>query len=87
MEYTPVQVRILNLFADGQPHTSREICDAIDDMCSHKNMRTHLMLLRKKLEKIGENILCTVQGREKHGLGGLKLRYVHVSRLVSTSKE
>lgn len=78
---TPVQQRIMRVFSDGREHTSAEIREAIDSMCSGNNMRTHLRILRIKLREVNEDILCTVQGRERNSPGGLKLRYVHVSRI------
>lgn len=88
LNLTPIQERILNLFKDGLPHTRQEICDAVDSegFCSPKNMRTHLSILRRKLQTNQEDIVCVIQGRENGAPKGLMFRYMHVGRpyFVST---
>ena len=61
-DYTPTQQRILLLLSDGLPHTREEIRECIDTMSSNANIRTHLTILRKKLEGVGQAILYEFQG-------------------------
>jgi DNA-binding response OmpR family regulator len=58
-EYTPTQVRMLALLADGRMHTKEELQLCLSDELSGFNaVRIHLTYLRKKLRPIGQDILC-----------------------------
>lgn len=62
-DYTPTQQRILLLLSDGLPHTREEMLGCInDELSSMRNLRTHLVLLRKKLNMVGQSILYEFQG-------------------------
>lgn len=59
MRFTPTQQRILDILSDGMPHHRSELHRCLnDDMSSTKVLRGHIYLLREKLLKRGENILC-----------------------------
>ncbi len=59
IRFTPTQLRIVQLLADGKRHTSDEIHKLLWDETSDKNaIRFHISLARKTLRLIGEDIVC-----------------------------
>lgn len=65
MDFTPTQVRILEVLKDGMPHRPNELRDCLnDEACVQSNLRAHLTFLRKKLRRMGQDIICECgQGR------------------------
>ncbi len=62
--YSPTQQRILNLLADGKPHSKDEIHELLeDDLAPVSAIHFHITQLRKKLEGRGQNILCVLHRR------------------------
>lgn len=75
-EYTPTEQRILNLLADGLPHTRIEVFQCLwDDMGNLSNIRFHLSRLRGKLHRLGETIVCEIRNR--------RICYRHIRLLQS----
>lgn len=74
-KYSPIQQRLLTVLSDGLEHHRNDLMPCIgDELTTVKNMRNHIRLLRRKLQPIGEDILCVWTS---HGF-----RYRHV-RLLS----
>ncbi len=54
-----VPQRMLNLLADGRPHTAQELHGCLEDELGPvSNIEVHLSILRKALETRGEDITC-----------------------------
>lgn len=70
LKFTPTQQKIIDLLADGRPHTKEEIYAAIgyDDLCLEDdpvkaiNLRNHVSKLRKILEPVGQDVVCISTG-------------------------
>jgi len=76
-EFTPVQRRMLEVLADGRPHTPLELhACLVDELGPVSNIKFHLTTIRKKLRPRGEDIICEIHNRKMH--------YRHV-RLISNS--
>lgn len=79
--FTPTEKAIMNVLADGQPHTPEELHSCLpDDLGPRSNIHPHITNIRKRLNLIGEDIgTAYVKG---------KLHYRHVRLLDSaTSKD
>lgn len=58
-EFTPTQVKILAVLADGLPHVRDELSACMpDELAKRGSVRMHLYDLRKRLKKRGETIVC-----------------------------
>ena len=77
IRYTPTEQKILDILADGRPHSREELKKLLPDgeMNGKKALPGHITNLRKKLNPIGESVLCELHKRQIH--------YRHV-RLIST---
>lgn len=59
--FTPTEVRILNVLADGQPHPVAELMKCLDDELAERvNLQMHISRIRKKLAPVGQWIVCQV---------------------------
>ena len=57
--FTPTQRCMLDVLADGMPHTRQELFACLqDDLSPLRNIRAHITFLRKKLAPHGQNIIC-----------------------------
>ncbi len=57
--FTPIQRAMLDVLADGHPHTREELHACLyDDMGAMSNIRAHLTNLRKKLRPAGRDVAC-----------------------------
>ena len=57
--FTPTQRAILNVLADGQPHTREELHACLpDELGAVSNIKRHLSAMRKVLRLRDEDILC-----------------------------
>jgi hypothetical protein len=78
--WTPTEARILAHMADGEPHLRDELRRLLPDELAAKGaFLKHVCLMRKKLEPLGETILCQV-------IGG-RYYYRHVRLLRSHNRE
>jgi hypothetical protein len=67
MEFTGVRKKMVDLLADGLPHTRHELHACLsDELGPMKNISAHLAFIRKKLRTIGEDILCEFVARRMH---------------------
>ncbi len=72
----PTKQRILEMLADGLPHTKAELMTCFeDDMAPVSSLFTHISSLRKDLRPIGQDIICEYIRRRTH--------YRHVRLLAS----
>lgn len=76
MEWTPTQRRILDVLSDGRGHPKKELLKCLDAHTCPEVLAVHITLIRKKLLKIGQNILSVNSGT--HGF-----LYMHVRLLAS----
>lgn len=75
-EFTPTQTKILNLLADGKPHTKNEVRMTIgDEFTSDATLRMHISNIRIRLKNRCEDIVCRIDQRRAY--------YQHV-RLISS---
>lgn len=57
-----VPQRMLNLLADGRPHTAQELHGCLDDELGPvSNIQMHISNIHKALEPRGEDITCRVR--------------------------
>lgn len=59
VRFTPTQLRIVQLLADGKPHSRKEIHELLwDETSDMTTIRYHISLARKSLALLGETIVC-----------------------------
>ena len=62
--FTPTERRILSLLSDGLPHKRKEVHGCLDDdLAAMAAIRWHIMNLRTKLRRSGQDIVCELVGR------------------------
>ena len=61
--FTPTELRILEVLSDGKAHPRKELIEAIDELAEKSTLKVHLSNLRKKLLNNGQNVLCTLVNR------------------------
>lgn len=77
--YTPTQQSILNVLADGRPHSRDELIGCLeDDFANRKNLNVHLANLRARIRPVGRDIVCELVNR--------RICYRHVM-LISNGSE
>lgn len=75
-ELTTIQSRMLEILADGMPHTRQELHGCLnDELGALANIKPHIHLIRKKLIPIGETLICEIVHR--------RICYRHVRLLPS----
>jgi DNA-binding response OmpR family regulator len=80
IDYTPTEARILSVLSDGGRHSRDEIHACLNDNLSGPGTsRVHIHNLRKKLQALGEDIVCEM-------LFGRKRCYRHVRLLIPRDK-
>lgn len=86
--FTPTQVLILELLADGQPHAAQEIKDvALDSLSELGALYVHIFHLRRRLAPRGETILTEYRrSGSEHTVRGTRFYYRWV-RLLSAPSE
>lgn len=78
MEFTPTELRMLEVLSDGRQHTRKELHACLyDELSSLKTVKFHVSTLRKKLERRGETIVCVLNNG---------VHYRHVRLLASAYK-
>ncbi len=78
---TPTQTRMLEVLADGLPHTRQELHKCLNDELSPLTaIHDPISKLRKVLRPIGQDIVCELAPNK----GGIKYR--HVRLLGSTNQ-
>ncbi len=79
--WTPTQLRILEVLSDGRRHKKVELLECIGDNIFDSRalatMRVHINRIKKKLEERGETIVCVDLGRTS--------QYQHVRLLPSAN--
>ncbi|HYE70380.1 MAG TPA: helix-turn-helix domain-containing protein [Aquabacterium sp.] len=67
LQFTPAQQRIVDLMADGLPHTKEELRRTLwDDLASTVTAQVHLCHIRKKLRTAGCDVLIQYLGNRLH---------------------
>ena len=52
--FTPTEQRLLSILADGLPHSSVELFDAVpDELAQLTAVKAHIWCIRQKLRKLG----------------------------------
>ena len=65
--YTPTQKRILDLLADGLPHSRYEIHACLDDELSAlRAIRRHISVIRQSHRAKDQDIVCEIYNRTVH---------------------
>ena len=65
MDFTPTQKRLLDMLADGMPHSNYELLQCLnDDMASIGTVRAHIYYLRTRLRPKGFDIIAHRAGRD-----------------------
>ena len=65
--YTPIERKLLDVLADGQPHTRDELMKAHGDIIvARQAIQGHLSRIRKRLRPQGLDILCVLRHRRIH---------------------
>jgi hypothetical protein len=61
--YTATERRMLKVLADGKPHKAEQLRRCLsDDLGEVCNIAPHLSNLRRKLRRVGEEIICRKYG-------------------------
>lgn len=64
--FTPTQRRMLEVLADGQPHTKKELhACLVDELGPLSNVEFHISEIRRAIKPFGEDILCVFFKRKK----------------------
>ena len=67
MKFTRTERRMMEILADGLPHSRRELHACLpDELGALKNIWTHLSRIRKKVRLKGEEIVCVIHNRTVH---------------------
>lgn len=75
-KFTPTQQAMLDVLADGLPHTFDELhACLLDDLSQISTIQFHISNLRKVLRPLGQDIICEVANRRKY--------YRHIRLLLS----
>jgi len=60
IHFTPTENRLLRIFSDGRLHTVEELLSALDDdLAEWKQLKDHIVRLRKKIKPMGQDIMNT----------------------------
>lgn len=63
--FTPIQMKILELLADGERHARKEVMGCLNDELGHsRNIYPHVKVLRERLRAYGQYVVCELSGRE-----------------------
>lgn len=78
IQFTPTEQRIFKILEDGMPHLREDLYPCIEDQLADMPvvLNVHIGRMRRKLETIGQDILCILRHR--------KIGYQQV-RLLSSS--
>ena len=80
-KFTKTEEKILTILADGKRHVTRDVRAEVMNGDEYENMavafQMHMSRIRKKLNPIGQDIICQYHGGKMH--------YIHV-RLIGTSE-
>ena len=64
--FTPTQILMLGVLADGMPHRFDELHACLGDpLAEKKSIHPHISALRKKLGPMGHYIICEFAKRRK----------------------
>lgn len=63
--YTPTERRILAVLSDGEIHMREELMKCLPDpeFSTNTHLNDHLVVLRKKLRAMGQDIVCVSHKR------------------------
>lgn len=65
-KFPPVQRKMLEVLADGMPHTKEELHACLwDEQGPLSNIRAHICIIRKSLQPIGQDIVCEIRRNRK----------------------
>ena len=65
--YTPTERRIMEVLSDGMYHTREELHECLnDDLCVLSRIQMHVSNIRKKLNRIGQDIICGLHRGKPH---------------------
>lgn len=60
--FTPTQQAMLDVLADGLPHTRKELHACLpDELGALSNIQPHLCKMRKTLKQRNEDVICCVE--------------------------
>ena len=62
--FTPTQRLLLDVLADGRPHSRKELHGCFDVLADVKRVRDTISLMRAKLRPKGEDIVCELRRRQ-----------------------
>lgn len=67
IRFTPTQLRIVQLLADGEAHSREEIQKVLwDDQADVAAVRVHICHIRKTLRLMRQDIVCELNGAVKY---------------------
>lgn len=60
IHFTPTEQRMLDVLADGLPHSKQQLHDCLPDQYGdYSNIHMHISNIRKKL--VGQDVLCVAR--------------------------
>ena len=78
--FTPTQQAMLDVLADGKPHTFDELKDCLpDELGVTENIFRHISAIRKRIRLQGQEIVCEFANRRKY--------YRHIVLLSSAKRK
>lgn len=64
IQFTPTEQKIIDILQDGRPHHRSELRDALDgEFTALVNVQNHLSRIRKKIQPMGQDIVCELVNR------------------------
>ena len=65
IQFTVTEQKLVDILQDGEPHARKDLQLAIDgEYTAAVTVRQHISSIRKKLNPIGQTIVCTLLNRQ-----------------------
>lgn len=74
-KFSPIEKKLLAVLSDGAPHPKYELLPVLDNQTNVKLLSLHMHNIRKKLQMIGQTVVCVSYGRK--GTAYMHVRLLH----------
>jgi hypothetical protein len=63
LKLTPTEQLLYDALGDGKPHYPLDLMEMMDELAVRADLHNHISRLRKKLNTVGEDIVCQLTGK------------------------